>query len=134
MDEPNTKRHRSSSLDVETEPIMNAAIPVNLYTIPQESFDMSALLSSIQTLNMTNKVDYNKIEGMLINMNSKLNKLDDIDKLELMIKKVERKFENVIREKDYEISNLKEEMDTLRFQLKEDSSVLNSNNISSYYS
>jgi len=131
MDDPHKKRQRSLSLEVEIEPNMNTGIPVNLHENYQESFDMSALLSSIQTLNITNKLDYNKIEGMLTTINSKLNKLDDIDKLELMIKKVERKFENIIREKDYEISNLKDEMDTLRFQLKEDSNV--SNSISSYY-
>lgn len=132
MDEPYIKRHRSSSLDVEIEPMFSSAMPINLNQTHQKSFDMNTLLSSIQDMNTINKVDYNKIEGILTKMNSKLNKLDDIDKLEIMIKKVEKKFENIIREKDYEISNLKDEMDTLRFQLKEDSKATKS--ISSYYS
>lgn len=132
MDDSNKKRIRSSSLDVEAEPIMSNAIPIGLHTNHIEPFDMSALLASIQTMNVSNKMDYSKIENMLSTINGKLQKLDDIDKLELMIKKVEKKFETIIREKDYEISNLKDDLDTLRFQIKEDNQT--SNSISSYYS
>ena len=132
MDDPNKKRIRSSSLDVETEPVMSSAIPVGLQANYIESFDMNSLIESIQRMNVTNKIDYSKIENMLSTINSKLSKLDDIDKLEIMIKKVEKKFESIIREKDYEISNLKDDLDTLRFQLKEDTTV--SNSISNYYS
>jgi len=129
MDDPHKKRIRSTSLDVETEPIMSAAIGLNSNYV--EPFNMSSLLESIQTMNVSNKVDYSKIENMLETINGKLNKLEDIDKLEVMIKKVEKKFEHIIIEKDYEISSLKDEMDTLRFQLKEDTMM--SNSMNNYY-
>ncbi len=131
MDDPHKKRIRSTSLDVETEPIMSAAIPIGLNSNYVEPFNMSSLLESIQTMNVSNKIDYSKIENMLETINSKLNKLEDIDKLEVMIKKVEKKFEHIIIEKDYEISSLKDEMDTLRFQLKEDTMM--SNSMNNYY-
>jgi len=131
MDDPHKKRIRSSSLEVETEPMMYSAIPIGLQTNYVEPFDMSSLLASIQTMNVNNQMDYSKIENMLSTINGKLQKLDDINKLELMIKKVEKKFEHIIIQKDYEISSLKDEMDTLRFQLKEDT--IMSSRMNNYY-
>lgn len=103
--------------------------------ISNNSNEINSLIKYIKNLNMdvslTNKKDYLKIEGVLKLIDYKLNKLDNIERLELMIKKLENKFDSIIREKDYEISNLKEEMDNLKFQLNDNTAEIK--NMNNYY-
>ena len=103
--------------------------------ISNNSNEINSLINYIKNLNMdislTNKKEYLKIEGILKLIDYKLNKLDNIERLELIIKKLENKFDNIIREKDYEISNLKEEMDNLKFQLNDNTNEIK--NMNNYY-
>jgi len=103
--------------------------------ISNNSNEINSLINYIKNLNMdislTNKKEYLKIEGILKLIDYKLNKLDNIEKLEFKIKKLENKFDNIIREKDYEISNLKEEMDNLKFQLNDNTNEIK--NMNNYY-
>lgn len=115
------KRHRTVESDCDLES--------KNYDITIKKFDFSSIMACIE--NLSSRDDYTKIEVILKSIDTKLNKLDDIDKLEILIKKLEKKFEDVIREKDYEISNLKEEMDNLKVKLRDD--VMELKNLNDYY-
>ena len=124
------KRQRSSS--TETEFSSDDDIKMCKSNSGESESEIDSLIKYIKTLSMdlsmTNKKEYLKLESILKLIDYKLNKLDNIEKLETMIKRVEKKFDYIIREKDYEISNLKEELDTLKLQLNENTSEIKSMN------
>ena len=126
---PSKKRNREHRLerDIQDYALNDLLNGLNNMNINNNNYLLNRITEIIENNIKTNHLD---------KIYKKLEKIDDIDKIYVKLNCIEKKIDKISIDKDYDISELKEQLESLRFEIKEYkyNSELKTNGINDYFS